>query len=335
MQFSSTGIPQGVHVNHCTNAFIKAIFLSFFTFFSCGCSSARLHHPASSSRQRTATHQEKFGEVYWALVCRDAISQAFPADDRFYLSCEEAPVLPSPDDAPLPYPSISATVHFPPLKPNSSYFLYCPATGCPQQPELLMKIQTDDEGKPVPSQMLDGLKEHKIHCNMIFAIGLYANPGYCSDWYLLAGNPFSVLHTTFTYKPITSSLPGGQTLTISKKEPGGNILEISLTNFSPKKQLLMTSCSEGETISKTMITNKDGSCALEMAPQVIGFMRGVDHVTISWDDASLTASAEWDTSTMDIKRLQPRSGFLSTLLTMVKRHEKGTTESQRCPEGVN
>ena len=163
------------------------------------------------------------------------------------------------------------------------------------------------------AQMFEVCKQRDIRMSGPTIISLYANPGYCSDWYLIYRDPFSVVHTTFTYKPITVSDEAGHTLSIYKKEPGGNVLELRLTGFSPMAKLRMTSCSAGEKISSVIEVGENGSYNSILTPQVIGFAKGVDYLAISSDDISLQASCEWDLATVDIKRLQPHSDMWTAI----------------------
>jgi hypothetical protein len=250
---------------------------------------------------------QAFRNVYCASNFRTMVDAMCPQVDRFSLSYEERSV--SHDSSPncLPYPFLRADVHFPPLDPNSTYILYCPHTGCPLQPEFYQELRTDEEGNLLLAQVFEEFQKNNIRCNMPISVVLYANPGYCSDWYLITPKPFSALHTTFTYKPIMVSDAEGRTMTLSKKEPGGNLIEISLAGFPPKKRLLLTSVSAGERIARVIDTDKDGLYTTMMAPQVIGAAKGVDHITISADGICLESSCEWDISTMDIARRQPHS----------------------------
>jgi hypothetical protein len=233
------------------------------------------------------------------------MEQSFPQDDRFFFTYDESFIFPLSDSCSLPYPKVLAWVHFPPLRPNSTFVLYCPLTGCPQQPEVLVELMTDDDGKMIKSTFVE---ENKDICgNFDFMISLYANPGYCSDWYLISLKPFSVICTSFTYKPITIDDDEGRRLTICKKEPGGNVLEIVLKKFLPKQQLIVTSLSSGETISHPVETDNDGSYVFQLLPQVIGYTKGIDLVTVCFDGKRLQTSCEWEVSTLDIQRLQPIS----------------------------
>lgn len=295
-------------------------FPLFLMFFSFGCSGGRLQPSSGPSSQNSAT--KTFREVYCALVFRQFMQQSSLSDKEFYISCDENDLYPLSPSHPLPYPSITATIHLPQLKENCKYVLYCPFTGCPQSPEVFLEWQTDDEGNPIPVEIFKAFQEHHVRLLIpCWTVSLYANPGYCSDWYLFSIAPFSVLHTSFTYKPITASLPDGKRLTISKKEPGGNLLEVSLRNFSPSKRLLLTSCSAGEELTKVIDTKEDGTYDFIWAPQVLGYKKGVDHIAVSCDDELLEASVEWDMSTMDIKRVQSPTYLWKLILALKDRLE--------------
>ena len=172
-----------------------------FCALSCGCGYS--HQETSSYKDHLFLTKElfwtkeRFGkiqDVRRALGIREAIRQSGSSDKRFFITCEvpETSFL-SPN--PLPYGYIEVLVHLPPLRPNSAYELYCPLTGCPVQPEMVIQYRTDGEGNPVPAEIFDELQKNNIRISGPQYISLYANPGYCSDWYLMHhGSPFSVIH---------------------------------------------------------------------------------------------------------------------------------------------
>ncbi len=288
---------------------MRRAFSPFFQFLflllACGCASSKLEptHGAASGFSKSA--DAKISDVYSSIHFRSCVDQMFPQDDRFYLSYGEGSLVPLSEVHALSYPCLNVEVHFPPLRPNSTFFLYCPMTGCPVQPEVIMEFKTDEAGNAMESTIGDMLKLHNIQAQCPCFVGLYANPGYSSDWYILYSQPFSVLHSSFTYKPIVVSDSNGHQLSIRKKEPGGNVLEIALSGFPPKKELLLTSCSAGETMSSTLVTDTNGSSVTFMLPQAKGFSKGIDQFTISFDGGQLQAGCEWDMATLNIKRVQP------------------------------
>lgn len=290
---------------------MRSLFLLFgfagaCLLVSCGC--ARRRDRSVDVTQTFKQNQSQMvHNVYCANNFRTMVEAMCPQDDRFSLSYEERNVSQPSSSHCLPYPFLDANVHFPPLAPKATYILYCPHTGCPLQPEFYQELRTDEEGNPLLALMFEEFQKCGNLGSIPLMIMLYANPGYCSDWYLITPKPFSALHTTFTYKPITVSDAEGRTMTLSKKEPGGNLIEISLTGFPQKKRLLLTSASSGERIARVIDTDKNGSYTMMMAPQVIGAAKGVDHITISTEGICLEASCEWDISTMNIARRQPHS----------------------------
>jgi hypothetical protein len=302
---------------------MRSLFLLFGLcsaglFASCECEQGH-NRSVDSSRSATEKQSRMVRDVCCASRFRTMVETMGPQDSRFSLSYDERSI--SRDGSPscLPHPFLSAEVHLPPLAPNSTYILYCPHTGCPLQPEYYQEVSTDGEGNPMPAQMVEELQKHDIRCTMALMIMLYANPGYCSDWFLITLAPsFSALHTTFTYKPITVSDAKGRTMTLSKREPGGNLIEISLTGFPPKKRLLLTSVSAGEKIAHPIDTDNAGAYTTMMAPQVIGVTNGVNCITISAEGICLQASCEWDISSMDIARRQAPSPMWKYLQSCVQ-----------------
>jgi hypothetical protein len=274
----------------------------------CGCSAGK----GTESQSSLTARAEKIHDVQQLRCFRDSMRKLCTTDDQFSLTCED-PESPFSCSQPLSYGGIDVLVHFPPLRPNVTCFLYCPATGCPIEPELLVEYRTNAKGNPIPAQALKGRNVNDLDLSITHGILLYANPGYCSDWYLVYLKPFSAMHTAFTYKPITVSDKAGRTLTIQKLEPGGNYLEVVLRGFQPKQQLQFSSCSAGETITKTIDTDENGSYSCFMLPQVVGVTRGNERVTISYEGETLETSCDWDVSTLDIKRSEPYTFMWRTL----------------------
>lgn len=284
----------------------KSFFVFCLFFFLTGCASHRKNLSDDQVHKRSVSLATKCHETACAMFYRNLTQKSFPSDDRFYLSYEETDLFPL-KKKPLPYQGVEATIHFPPLQPNSQYVLYCPFTGCPEAPELQVEIKTDEEGNIIPAEMFDELKKYNIKTNPVHIVLLYANPGYCSDWYLMKTSPFSSLHTTFTYKPIMTSGNDGRTLILNKKEPGGNILELLLKNFPPNKKVTIISTSAGSACTDIVTVKEDGSYDLAISAPVPGFTKGIYRITVLSDNGPLEISCEWDSSTLDIKRLIPPS----------------------------
>ena len=287
-----------------------AIFAACFLLCPCGCAA---HKEANEGW--TAEREAKIKDVRMARHWRECVCGQFPSDERFFVTVEDGP-LPLSSPGSLPYDYISVRVHIPPPTPNSAYILYCPLAGCPVRPEVMGEFQTDGKGNLFPEEMFKESKEKHITFSVEngLYISLFANPGYCSDWYLICGNPFHILHTTFTYKPIVSRDEQGRTLTIQKLEPGGNCLEILLQGFQPGQKVMMTSNSAGEILQNERETEKDGTLSYMLFPQIIGKTNGKILVRCSHEGGMLEASSEWDMAVLDISRKAPLSYLWDHLL---------------------
>ena len=286
-----------------------AIFAACFLWSPCECAAR-----TNTKEGWTAEREGKIRDVRKALNLRDCVCSKFPSDERFFVTVEEDLFhLSSPGL--LPYDGISVRVHIPPPTPNSSYVLYCPLSGCPVQPEVIEAFLTDEEANLVPEEMFKELKENHITLSLKdgLYVSLFANPGYCSDWYLLCSNPFHILHTTFTYKPIVSRDEQGRTLTIQKLEPGGNCLGIILQGFKPGQKVTMTSNSAGEILQNEREIEKDGMLSFLLFPQVVGKTKGNILVRFSYEGGALEAASEWDMAVLDIPRAGPPSDLWNHL----------------------
>ena len=276
---------------------------------ACGCSRHQGEHCFKTRRSWNEKRDEMVQNVCVARSFRYVVPEPDNSDERFFLTYELSEP-PSSSPSPLPYGYIQASVHLPPLRPNSRCVLYCPCTGCPIQPEMAVEYQTDSEGNPVLAELFDELQKNNITMSMDQCVMLYANPGYCSDWYLMYHEPpYSIIHTTFTYKPITASDSEGRVLTIQKWEPGGNYQEVLLRGFQPKQRIILNIRSGWKTKNEELYTGEDGSLSRFILPYVPWPSRGTLYATVSYDGGSLCASCDWDISTLDIKREQPPSSM--------------------------
>jgi hypothetical protein len=279
----------------------KLIFFGLFlALFSFGCSALILTDTQVSLQK--AVRQNTF-----LLAARIEFYKRNASNEKnFYISYNKDSLVDHSDLSSMPYKCLKLDIRLPELQENKEYCVYCPNTGDPAFPEYVAGVKrTNKKIETIfPSHYPTTLSSHDPY--------VFANPGYCSDWFIFSVETGERFYSSFIYEPIIASLPTGETLLVSKKEPGGNILEISLNNFPPNKKVTLKSCSEGELFEDQFETSKEGSfCLPNFIPGVNGVTKGTDHISVLWDDHVLSVSVDWDTSTLSIKKMQPDSGVFT------------------------
>jgi hypothetical protein len=250
----------------------------------------------------TGARTKNLHDARWALQLRATMDQKQSSEGTFSVGLLDDNLYWPKDSTSLAYPWIAVEATFSNIPGDKKYILYCPNTGCLYQPEVVVPIPINKEGQPI--LQMPGIASP---VRPRYFVSLLAIPGFCSDWYLFSEHPFTVYHTTFTYQPITTKTEDGKELTISKKESGGNLLEITLKGFGPYEQVAFTSESAGELLTSTPVMDKNGTHTLFLAPQVIGTTKGNITINVTAGKETLQASTEWDMSTLDIRRRQPYS----------------------------
>jgi hypothetical protein len=263
----------------------------FLCFTLSGCKGARQQH---------------LEDVKWSLQFREVVEHQKPKTGSFSMELADNPPGPPPNvEGALPYQAIDCAPNFSNMPPNRSYILYCPNTGCMRNPEFLLEIHLDENGKvkaPLP------LGDKVVYFPIDLWIKVFAIPGFCADWYLLPFGTQQMFHTTFIYQPIQCSLPNGKTLQINKKESLGNVLEILLSGFAPGETVFIESNSEGEHLTYTATTDEHGSYSWIEFPQVVGKTKGSVTISVTTDKKErLSATTDWDMAFLEIKRTQRRS----------------------------
>jgi hypothetical protein len=284
----------------------KSYFLCFLlALFSLGCSETPFE---ALNRDPPLLRALKINTELF-LTRKNCEVRHLPDNKDFYIRCNENCLLDPVENYSLPYKCVEIEIHLPKLHENKPYLLLCGNTGDPSFPVITVILKNNgryiEVKRPTgyPKTMPQPNILDKIPLGEPFRCAVFANPGYCSDWFLGCPKTNEEMHTSFTYKPHTVSLSSGETLTVSKKEPGGNILEISMEHFPPNKELVLRSLSEGEQVETMLVTEYDGSCCIpNFTPGVIGKTKGTDQLTLLWDDKTLETSVDWDASTLDMKR---------------------------------
>lgn len=216
----------------------------------------------------------------------------------------------------FPYDTIFCTVTLPNLPPNGHYTFYCPNTGCPFQPEFTILVHTDSKGNPSYTVQEN---EPIFPGPLTLNLSLWGIPGFCSDWYLLAQNGTPLYSTSFTYQPIIAQDEQGRTLTLKKRDCGGNYLDICFSGFQPNEKIVWSRTSCDETIVDAIYADPTGSRVIEIMPQTNqAVSKGSVKIAVLFDTSSLESTTEWDSKTLFVRSRQTSSG-LTMCATIMKR----------------
>lgn len=213
----------------------------------------------------------------------------------------------------FPYLGINCHPVFSHFEPGV-YYLYCPNTGCPIQPEYVMRFVCKPDGKMscLASELEGNLPED---FNFEASISLWGIPGFCSDWYLIGEDAPHVYHATFVYEPIKASNEEGQSLVIYKKESGGNLLEICFSGFKADEEVYW-SMSEGDLVICNKIKMDEAGCYTTLIQPKDGKKeKGTLVVSLDLPTKPLQASVDWDRRTLAVRRIQPRSQIMRSFLS--------------------
>ncbi len=189
--------------------------------------------------------------------------------------------------------------------PPGKYYLYSPNSGNIFYPECLYFLKLKDDGTFCFADKSQ---------NGVFHLKIPAIPGFCSDWYLISevshNSDLVDLHSSFAYKPCVVKNEAGKTLTILKKDLGGNVLHIILNGFIPQENIEIVVDREGDIKTETHKANQDGTLELFFYPperETQNKMKGSIRVTVKTDAETIEATSQYDTSTLELRRKQPRS----------------------------
>lgn len=244
----------------------------------------------------------------WCVKFNEVFGDHAITNDAFVVEFFPMPPFPNnPDEKnnPLCFPVVACEVRGAGLEPNTMFHLYCPNTGCRQQPELLQECVTDEKGTLLflaPGAKNPGIRQF---------VSIYQIPQFCSEWYLLSSTKtpegFIRRKAILCYKPICIQGDNGQQMRLYKREAGGNLMEVQLSGFSPNEPFEFTSNSEGEVVKKRGTTDEKGCAHWLVAPAVKGKAKGGVTLTVKTEKTTLSCSCDWDTRTVDIVREQPPS----------------------------
>jgi len=129
-----------------------------------------------------------------------------------------------------------------------------------------------------------------------------ANPGFLSDWYLQREGSLEIYHTTLVYHPLTAMNRKGQSLTVHKKEWGGNMLEIVFHGFTPHEEITWKEMNGQEEVKHKDRADEKGSLRLFLEPHATKAERGTMVIAAETADHALHVDANWDKRTLSIKR---------------------------------
>lgn len=207
---------------------------------------------------------------------------------------------------PLPYPIVICEPLYRGIPPGE-YVLYCPHIGDPAHPECAIPINLNSEGfnvkKVVSTSLPPQMKPH------IPLIRFLAIPGFTTDWYLISTDYKKVYHTTFVYEPILAKTDDGKSMVISKKEPGGNLMEISLNGFQSGDEITLIAECENYSKKLRVTANESGSSTYRYIPQIPGKSKGKILFKAISHKSLLEAEIDWDSSTLSIRKNQRDTPF--------------------------
>ncbi len=276
-------------------------FLIFLCLFLT-CSHGYSEEPNEDIDSFRNSFPHQYIETAKMIRFREDAKIVFVQDKDFFISCDEGKSIESSQNSCIPYKSIRIAIHLPKLEDKKTYILYCPNVGSPSHPELYLEVIKD--GNDIFYFNADCIAD-TVSLNKAKLLTIDVNPGFCSDWYLISSEPDNIVHTSFAYKPIIVSLATGETVQIHKKEPGGNMAEIFLTNFPKNTKVSIESTSSPKHIFET--DDQGYSVGIHLPSQHQDKTKGVDLIKILWDDRCLETSVDWDKSTLDVERVQPVS----------------------------
>ena len=248
--------------------------------------------------------QQHLADIKWAFQFREMVEHVKSDTGSFSMDLVDMPPSQSScGKGSLPYQMIVCSPNLSNVPTNREYVLYCPNTGCAVQPEVYIPFFFDDEKMIHLSSRI--IKANiNIPSDQMY-IGVYANPSFCADWYLLSCDFSQRFHTTFIYQPNICSLSNGKTLQITKREPLGNVLEIFLSGFEPYEQVLIESNSEEEIRSFCRTADERGAFSFLEFPQVVGKTKGLVTITVTTKDMEkLSSATDWNMASLEIEREQ-------------------------------
>lgn len=257
----------------------------------------------------------QFLEIVKMNKFRNDVKNAFAENKDFHITCDENNLLESDQNFLLPYKGVRITIHLPNLEEDKVYCLWCPNIGAPSNPERILGMLREGNdiiliniGENInPDFLMHSSDRITLDHPMSFVV--YANPGFCSDWYLISNQ--AILHTVFIYKPITTSLTTGETVQFDKKECGGNFVEIFLKNFPKNTDVVMESSFGRDQVFTTDEQGRGYMTCANFPFLQPDKTKGVGQIKLLWDGHCLETSVEWDKSTLDIKRVQPQGPLMT------------------------
>ena len=87
--------------------------------------SVKARHDGGTSQSSLTARAGKVHDVQQLRCFRDSMCKLCTTDDQFFLACED-PEFPFSSSQALPYGGINVPVHFPPLRPNATFFIVRP-----------------------------------------------------------------------------------------------------------------------------------------------------------------------------------------------------------------
>lgn len=180
------------------------------------------------------------------------------------------------------------------FKGRQEYLLFCPNTGDSLAPVAMHSLVIEEA---CVIETHDGIEEKKN----AFELRIPAVPGFRSTWYLWSTDDAIRLSQKVVARPLQMAGSDGATLTIIRKESGGNFVEACASGLSEGEQVCLIFRSLGAQWFYPVKTSSTGKVRLPFISSLVGVERGImagtTSVLLVRQSETLELSYEWDLST--------------------------------------
>lgn len=188
----------------------------------------------------------------------------------------------------------TAYAKFSGFKERKDFLLFCLNTGDAQLPIAMHSLTLEG------SSVIEKENDDKSNKNS-FELRIPAIPGFQSTWYLWAEDNSVRLCQKTTAEPLQAIGEDGATLTLIRKESGGNFVEAEVSGLHEGEQVCFIFRSLGEQFYYPKKAPPSGKLRMPFVSSFVGMERGVlfETTTISLirKHETLTLSYDWDLST--------------------------------------
>ncbi len=180
------------------------------------------------------------------------------------------------------------------FKERKEFLLFCLNTGDLCSPIAMYPLTIEDEY----IIEVHGNEEIRKHA---FAFPLPAIPGFQSTWYLWAKDDSMRLCQTTIVNPLQMVGSDGATLSIIRRESGGNFVEARASGLREGEQVCLILRSLGEQMYYPYKVREDGTMVLPLISSVAGLKHGIlcgtTNIRLVRQYEALELSSDWDLST--------------------------------------